>query len=114
MLALSVPELAKAIGYSAKRLAELEDGATEITVAELQHLAGALEVPVTWFTEGARIEHELSGPLDTASQSTVVRLDETEQKAVLDAYFDMLPAEDRQKLISIAHVLAGGPAKGSR
>ena len=111
MLGLDVEGLARLIGVTMQQVEDFEAGAERIGASTLFILASKLEVPITWFYDGASIESHL--PIDMARHSAGRAMQEVtdtlkrrEGEALLLFYYSEMDAPMRERLVEIARVLA--------
>lgn len=111
MLGLQEDGLARLIGVSVQQVRDFEAGAERIGASTLFVLANKLEVPITWFYDGASIESHL--PIDMtrnsagrAAQEVTHALKRREGEALLLFYFNEMDASMQARLVEIARVLA--------
>ncbi len=112
MLGLDEDGLARLVGVTIQQVRDFEAGADRIGASTLFVLASKLEVPITWFYDGATIESHL--PIDMARNSAgravlevTDALKKREGEALLLFYFNEMDAAMRERLVEIARVLAG-------
>ena len=74
-LGLTQQQIAEAVGVRFQQIQKYECGANRVSAARLYRIAGALEVPVTYFFEGLSEPHV--GPLGNAGRSDAVDLSRT-------------------------------------
>ena len=103
--------LARLVGVTVQQVKDFEAGAERIGASTLFVLASKLEVPITWFYDGASIESHL--PIDMARNSAgravlevTDALKKREGEALLLFYFSEMDAPMRERLVEIARVLA--------
>jgi transcriptional regulator with XRE-family HTH domain len=111
MLGLDEEGLARLVGVTVQQVADFEAGAERIGASTLFILANKLEVPITWFYDGASIESHL--PIDMARnsagravQEVTDALKKREGEALLLFYFSEMDTPMRERLVEIARVLA--------
>lgn len=111
MLGLDEEGLARLVGVTLQQVKDFEAGAERIGASTLFVLASKLEVPITWFYDGASIESHL--PIDMARNSAgravlevTDALKKREGEALLLFYFREMDAPMRERLVEIARVLA--------
>jgi len=75
LLGLTQQQLADSCGVRFQQIQKYECGANRVSAARLYRIAGALEVPVTYFFEGLSEPHV--GPLGNDGRSETVDLSRT-------------------------------------
>lgn len=111
MLGLDEEGLARLLGITVQQVNDFEAGSERIGASTLFVLASKLEVPITWFYDGASIESHL--PIDMTRNSAgravlevTDALKKREGEALLLFYFNEMDAPMRERLVEIARVLA--------
>ena len=75
LLGLTQQQLADSCGVRFQQIQKYECGANRVSAARLYRIAGALEVPVTYFFEG--LTQAVAGPLGNEGRTETVDLSRT-------------------------------------
>lgn len=104
MLGLSQTQLGKDLGITFQQVQKCERGANRIGASRLFRISAALDVPVTYFFEGA--ENMLAGISSPKSNVAADALEKNETVELLSAYYQISDPRIRQKVLGLARLLA--------
>lgn len=110
LLGITEAELAPLLGVDLATLTRYEAGAARIEASALFAFAARLEVPITWFYDGLSEESGLAATRASGHEDAIAPLvapTRRDDLALIAAYYEMLDAPTRRKLVNIARVLAG-------
>jgi len=112
MLGLDTHEASQLFGVLAAQLRSFASGQKSLSAAQLHTFARALEVPLSWFYDGAQVDmHIESAKPGAANRLVPSGLKEREQAELIQSYFAMMDGQTRSKLLEIARLLAETCAK---
>lgn len=106
MLGLSQTQLGKELGVTFQQVQKYERGTNRIGSSRLFRMATVLDVPVSYFFEGA--ETQLPGYEEglNAMDGSVFERQETQE--LVEAYYRIADPRIRKKVLGLARLLASG------
>ena len=114
MLGMSQEKLGDALGLTFQQVQKYEKGANRIGASRLQQIAHILQVPVSFFFEGAPIapgqEQQLDGSAEAPSPAYVSDfLATSDGLALTKAFMGIKDAKLRRRIVDLVEQIAGGP-----
>ena len=110
MLGMSQEKLGEALGLTFQQVQKYEKGTNRIGASRLQQMSGILQVPVSFFFEGApRLAGE-SKSMGGAPSPTYVSefLATSEGLALMKAFSDIKSAKLRRSIVHLVEEIGGG------
>lgn len=108
MLSMSQEKLGDALGLTFQQVQKYEKGANRIGASRLQHIAGILQVPVSFFFEGApNHEGESSGMSEAPSPAYVSDfLATSDGLSLTKAFVRIKDAKLRRRVVDLVEQIA--------
>jgi transcriptional regulator with XRE-family HTH domain len=109
MLSLSQEKLGDALGLTFQQIQKYEKGTNRIGASRLQHMSGILQVPVSFFFEGApRLAGDAKNMSGGAPSPTFVSefLATSEGLALMKAFSDLKSAKLRRSIVHLVEEIA--------
>jgi len=109
MLSMSQEKLGDALGLTFQQVQKYEKGANRIGASRLQQISGILQVPVSFFFEGAPASGtESAGSLDEAPSPAYVAdfLATSDGLALTKAFMGIKDAKLRRKIVDLVEQIA--------
>jgi len=106
LLGMSQQKLGAAVNLTFQQVRKYELGANRISASTLHRLAGALEVPITWFFEGIDGEGERSALAAEAQLSQEIPGLERQTIELMRAYARILEPTAKRRLLDLALAIA--------
>lgn len=106
MLGLSQTQLGKELGVTFQQVQKYERGTNRIGSSRLFRIATALDVPVSYFFEGADIGEASASVAVEASDGNAFEKQETQE--LVEAYYRIDDERVRKKVLGLARLLATG------
>jgi transcriptional regulator with XRE-family HTH domain len=110
MMSMSQEKLGDALGLTFQQVQKYEKGANRIGASRLQHIAGILQVPVSFFFEGSpAAEGEIPGGLNEAPSPAYVSdfLATSDGLALTKAFVRITDAKLRRRIVDLVEQIAG-------
>ena len=109
MLSLSQEKLGDALGLTFQQIQKYEKGTNRIGASRLQQISGILQVPVSFFFEGApRVGGEPKSMSGAPSPAFVSEfLATSEGLALMKAFSDLKSAKLRRSIVHLVEQIAG-------
>ena len=110
MLGMSQGTLGTALGLTFQQVQKYEKGANRVGASRLQQLSQTLQVPVTFFFEGAPAAPGCPQPMDETPAPTYVSdfLATSEGIALTQAFMRIKDANLRRRIVDLVQGIAGG------
>jgi len=102
-LGISQEQVAKILDIAFQQVQKYEKGSNRISAGRLYHLAGYLDVPISYFFEGAP-DHDATGP-DPSASAHPESLSRKETEKVLAAYGSIPDETVRSQMIDFMRTL---------
>src|SRR5688572_16911801 len=108
MLAMSQEKLGDALGLTFQQVQKYEKGANRISASRLQQIAKMLDVPVSFFFDGAPTDDTPSGSFSDAASTTYISdfLSTSEGVQLTKAFVRIRNGRVRRRIIDLAEALA--------
>ena len=106
MLGLSQTQLGKELGVTFQQVQKYERGTNRIGSSRLFRIATALDVPVSYFFEGAESEMADGTPALDGVDGDAFEKQETQE--LVEAYYRIDDPRVRKKVLGLARLLATG------
>ncbi len=103
MLGMTQQQLAEAVGIKFQQIQKYETGTNRVSASRLWDVAGALDVPISFFFEG--LDTQDAGDPDT----TDGLFENREAMHLVRAYY-AIPENQRRRLVDLARVLGDAGA----
>ena len=105
MLSISQTKLANAVGVTFQQVQKYEKGTNRMGSSRLQHIAGVLQVPVTFFFDGAPSQFKLAGK--ALSPDFVSHfLATSDGLALTKSFMQIKDAKVRRGIVKLVEVIA--------
>lgn len=105
MLSISQTKLANAVGVTFQQVQKYEKGTNRMGSSRLQHIAGVLQVPVTFFFDGAPGQFKLTGK--ALSPDFVSHfLATSDGLALTKSFMQIKDAKVRRGIVKLVEVIA--------
>jgi transcriptional regulator with XRE-family HTH domain len=110
MLGMSQEKLGDALGLTFQQVQKYEKGTNRIGASRLQQIAQILQVPVSFFFEGAPVLHGQADGLREAPSPAYVSdfLATSEGLALTKAFMRIKDAKLRRRIVDLVKGIAGG------
>ncbi len=99
MLGMTQQQLADAVGIKFQQIQKYETGANRVSASRMYEIAGAMEVPISFFFEG------LAGQAAEAEEARGDVLTDREALQLVRTYY-AIPEAQRRRLFDLARVLS--------
>lgn len=106
MLGLSQTQLGKELGVTFQQVQKYERGMNRIGSSRLFRIAGALDVPVSYFFEGAEMHVDGDAPTVEMVDNEAFMREETQD--LVKAYYKIDDSRVRKKVLGLARLLSTG------
>ncbi|TNE66473.1 MAG: XRE family transcriptional regulator [Alphaproteobacteria bacterium] len=106
MLGLSQTQLGKELGVTFQQVQKYERGTNRIGSSRLFKMSTTLDVPVSYFFEGA--ETKLPGYNDSVESLGEDAFDKQETQELVEAYYRIADPRIRKKVLGLARLLSSG------
>lgn len=103
MVEMTQQQLAEQVGIKFQQIQKYETGMNRVSASRLWEIAGAMDVPVSYFFDGLEGGTEASGPLPGDV------LADREALELVRSYY-AIPENQRRQLFELARVLSGSAA----
>jgi transcriptional regulator with XRE-family HTH domain len=110
MLDITQEEIAAALGLTFQQVQKYEKGANRISASRLQHLCNILNVPVSFFFEGAPQANGTPDPVEDGEAAAMTDLLATPDGiALVTAYTRVRDLKVRRAIIALVEQIVAGP-----
>jgi transcriptional regulator with XRE-family HTH domain len=113
MLNMSQTEVANALGLTFQQVQKYEKGFNRVSASRLQHLCRILDVPVSFFFDGAPQAHGLPAPPRTEMDQVSVALNSclatSDGLALVTAYTRIRDPKVRRALVALVERIVAEP-----
>lgn len=106
MLGLSQTQLGYELGVTFQQVQKYERGTNRIGSSRLFRMASALDVPVSYFFEGAETKLPDYDPIPDGLDGDAFEKQETQE--LVEAYYRIADPRIRKKVLALARLLATG------
>ncbi len=106
MLGYSQTQLGKELGVTFQQVQKYERGTNRIGSSRLFRMASALDVPVSYFFEGAETKLPEYEPVNAGVDGDAFEKQETQE--LVEAYYRIPDPRIRKKVLGLARLLATG------
>jgi transcriptional regulator with XRE-family HTH domain len=106
MLGLSQEKVADALGLAFQQLQKYEKGANRISASRLHQLAGVLQVPITFFYEGAPSQSRSGGKVESTNYVNEF-LATRDGLTLTKAFMQIEDAKLRRCIVGLVESIAG-------
>lgn len=103
MVSMTQQQLAEKVGIKFQQIQKYETGMNRVSASRMWEIAGALDVPVSYFFEG------LDGGIDPSATLPGDVLADKEALELVRSYY-AIPENQRKQLFELARVLSGAAA----
>ena len=111
MLDITQEEIAKALGLTFQQVQKYEKGANRISASRLQHLCTILNVPVSFFFEGAPQANGAPDPVEDGEAAAMTDLLATPDGiALVTAYTRVRDLKVRRAIIALVEQIVAEPS----
>jgi transcriptional regulator with XRE-family HTH domain len=110
ILGMSQEKLGHALGLTFQQVQKYEKGTNRMGSSRLQHIANILQVPVTFFFEGAPNQTKLDGKAPSPNYVSDF-LATADGLALTKAFMKIKNAKIRRTIVDLAEVVAGNSSK---
>jgi transcriptional regulator with XRE-family HTH domain len=109
MLDMSQSELGVALGLTFQQVQKYEKGANRVSASRLQHLSNILDVPVSFFFEGAPPGFESTDPPSVGWDMSAVNafLATTDGLALVKAFASITDPKIRRAIVALVEQIGG-------
>jgi transcriptional regulator with XRE-family HTH domain len=113
MLHKSQTEVADALGLTFQQIQKYEKGTNRVSASRLQHLCKILDVPVSFFFDGAPRAHGLPDPTQTEADGEAAALNSflatSDGVALVTAYTHIRDAKVRRAVVALVEQIVAEP-----
>jgi transcriptional regulator with XRE-family HTH domain len=113
MLDMSQSDLADTLGLTFQQVQKYEKGANRISASRLQRLCGILQVPVSFFFDGAAPADRLPNPAEAGADVEAAALDgflaTSDGVALVTAYTRIRSAGVRRAIVALVEQIVAEP-----
>jgi transcriptional regulator with XRE-family HTH domain len=114
MLHRSQSQIANALGLTFQQIQKYEKGSNRISASRLQYLSKILDVPVSFFFEGAPRASDMPGPAESAMDGEAAALTgllaTSDGLALVTAFTRIHNAKVRRAIIALVEQITAEPA----
>ena len=113
LLSLNQADLAQMLGITSQQVQKYENGDNRVSASRLYQLATLLDVPVSWFFDGATasMDPQIASYAESekpahAEKTGAENMSNREGLDLLKLYYSILPPKMQKKLVEMARVLS--------